>query len=263
MKFETFLTHVERIAPPELAEEWDHSGIQIYGGADEINRVLVCLDVTDAVISEAVNERIDLIISHHPFIFDGIYSLDVSEPMGKKIHDLILSNISVYSAHMTYDKGNGGNTVQMARRLGLIGFPLPGRASGEDEDFSVLVTKLEQSIPLNQLISTVQHGLNLSPSEIRLVHGNEEPIIKIGLCAGSGGDYLQQIIDEKCQVYITGDVKYHLAMEAKDAGITLIDPGHFGTEKFFAADFASQLSAYAGPDVTIIQTTNDKNPFST
>lgn len=262
MKFEALMSLLERIAPPDLAEEWDHSGIQIYSGNEQIERVLVCLDVTDQVIREAKEKKVDLIVSHHPFIFDGVYSLDVTDPMGKKIHDVIQSSISVYSAHMTYDKSNNGNTVQMAKRLGLRGFPLPGKASGEDQDFSVLVADLDEPVALNQLMETVQSGLMLQPGEIRLVRSGDGPIVKIGLCAGSGGDYLRQIIDEDCQVFITGDVKYHLAMEAKDAGISLIDPGHFGTEKFFTADFANQLAALAGSDVTIIQTDKDQNPFS-
>jgi GTP cyclohydrolase I len=262
MNFEAFIALLERIAPPELSEDWDHSGIQIYGGANDIERVLLCLDVTDTVISEAKALRVQLIISHHPFIFDGIYSLDATEPMGKKIQELIKSNISVYSAHMTYDKSNAGNTVQMARRIGLSGIPLPGKASGEEQDFSVLICRLDKAIPLNQLIEAVQTGLALVPSEVRLVHGSEEPITAIGLCAGSGGDYLEQIAAEKCQVFITGDVKYHLAMTAKELGITLIDPGHFGTEKFFAEDLAKRLSGAAGPEVTIFQTKNDRNPFT-
>lgn len=263
IQFETFIAMVERIAPPELSEEWDHSGIQISCGSGQVQRVLLCLDVTQPVICEAQELGVDLIISHHPFIFDGIYSLDSNDPMGHKIQDLIQSNISVYSAHMTYDKSNMGNTVQMSKRLGLSGFPLTGKASGEDQDFSVLIASLKVPIQLDELINKIRIGLDLEQSEIRLVHGNAKPIVKIGLCAGSGGEYLEQIVKEECQVFITGDVKYHLAMDAMDAGITIIDPGHFGTEKFFASDFASQLAIYAGPDVSIFQSKFDKNPFIT
>jgi len=260
--YETFMEWVERIAPPELAEEWDHSGIQIHCGVDPVRRVLLCLDITDAVISEAKEVAVDMIISHHPFIFDGIYSLDITDPIGKKIQELIKSNISVYSAHMTYDKSNTGNTVHMARRLGIPGFPLSGKASGEDEDFSVLVATLKEPLLLEKLVVTIREGLELNDNEIRLVIANQQPISKVGLCAGSGGDYLQQMIEEGCQVFITGDVKYHLALSAKEAGITLIDPGHFGTEKFFAPDFAKQLSAFAGSKVEILVTKFDQNPFT-
>jgi dinuclear metal center YbgI/SA1388 family protein len=260
--YETFMEWVERIAPHELAEEWDHSGFQIHCGEESIERVLLCLDVTDATIREAKELSVDMIISHHPLIFDGIYSLNFSDPMGKKIQELIKSNISLYSAHMTYDKSNTGNTVQMAERLGLSGFPLSGKASGEDEDFSVLVAQLKRPLSLDQLVEAVRTGLKVEANEIRLVISNQLPITKVGLCAGSGGDYLQQMIQEECQVYITGDVKYHLAMDAKESGITLIDPGHFGTEKFFASDFEKQLSALAGSDVEILISKFDLNPFT-
>lgn len=261
--YETFMEWVERIAPPELAEEWDHSGIQIHCDNKSVQRVLLCLDVTDAVINEAKGLGVDIIISHHPLIFDGIFSLDTTNPMGMKIQKLVKSNISVYSAHMTYDKSNRGNTVQMAERLALSGFPLKGKASGEDEDFSVLVAQLKEPInKLDQLVEHVRAGLELNDDEIRLVTANSEPVLKVGLCAGSGGDYLQLMIDEKCQVFITGDVKYHLAIAAKEAGITLIDPGHFGSEKFFAPDFAKQLSAIAGSEIEIFVSKFDLNPFT-
>jgi len=218
--------------------------------------------VTEAIIREAKALRVDMIISHHPFIFDGIYSLDIADPMGRKIQELIKSNISVYAAHMTYDKSNNGNTVQMARRLGLFGFPLSGKASGEDQDFSVLLAQLKEPMALNQLVETVRAGLELEANAIRLVIANQQPINKVGLCAGSGGDYLPQMIEENCQVFITGDVKYHLALEAKESGITLIDPGHFGSEKFFASDFAKQLSTLAGSEVEIFVSKYDQNPFT-
>jgi dinuclear metal center YbgI/SA1388 family protein len=253
---------VERIAPPDLAEEWDHSGIQIHCPVKNIEKVLLCLDVTENVIAEAKSQGVEMIISHHPFMFDGIYTLDVSTPMGRKIQELIQAGISVYSAHLTYDKSNGGNTVQMAGRLGLNGFPLPGKASGEDQDFSVLVAELDLPSTLGQLTDLVCNGLALDEKEIRIVAANEEPIRKVGLCAGSGGDFLEQIIAQGCQAYVTGDVKYHLAIEAKEAGLSLIDPGHFGSEKFFSEDFGRQLSELAGKSVIIYKSKFDINPFT-
>jgi GTP cyclohydrolase I len=262
MKYKIFMGIVEKIAPPKLAEEWDHSGIQIHCENQGIERVLLCLDVTKATIKEAQELNVDMIISHHPFIFDGIYSLDVTDPMGMKIQELVKSNISVYAAHTTYDKSNGGNTVMMGKRLGLLGYPLSGKASGEDQDFSVLIAEPKNPLELDELIERVRTGLDLASNEIRLVESHQENIRRIGLCAGSGGEYLKQMIGEKCQVYITGDVKYHMAVEARESGIILLDPGHFGSEKFFAQDFAKQLSTLVGPEVKIVVSKFDVNPFA-
>jgi GTP cyclohydrolase I len=125
-----------------------------------------------------------------------------------------------------------------------------------------LIVELKSQISLEQLIKNVRSGLKLDGNEIRLVIGNRNPITKIGLCAGAGGDYLQMMIDNNCQVFITGDIKYHVAMQAKDAGITLVDPGHFGSEKFFAHDFAKQLSTLVGTEVEIFESKFDQNPFT-
>ena len=136
------LAYVEAIAPPALAEDWDNSGIQINCGNKEIKTVLICLDLTMEVLEEAKAIGAELIISHHPLIFEPMKSIDSRNPNQLKIQKLIQSGISVYSAHMTYDKSPVGNTVMLAQRLGLSGIPLERETNGADGDFSALTAKL-------------------------------------------------------------------------------------------------------------------------
>jgi len=256
------LAYVEAIAPPALAEDWDNSGIQINCGNKEIKTVLICLDLTMEVLEEAKAIGAELIISHHPLIFEPMKSIDSRNPNQLKIQKLIQSGISVYSAHMTYDKSPVGNTVMLAQRLGLSGIPLERETNGADGDFSALTAKLNPPMTLDAICRLVSERLETLGDEIGLVRGSDKSVAKIGLCAGSGGELLQDFIAEGCTALITGDIKYHIALVAKEAGVSIIDAGHFATEKHFAGDFAKRLSELAGSAIDIHISNRNINPFS-
>lgn len=263
MRLDELLKHIETIAPRDLAEDWDNSGVQINCGDKEIRKVLTCLDVSWEVVSEAHALGADLIVSHHPLIFEPMKSIDDQNPNHKKIIALIQAGISVYSAHMTYDKSANGNTVMLAQRLGISGIPLPDKRIGETLDYSVLTANLHPSMELGDLCRLTSERLDVPTHELRLVQGGDAPIEKIALCAGSGGDFLTDIIQEGCTAFITGDVKYHTALAALDAGVSLIDAGHFFTEKHFASDFARCLSLLIGDALEIHISNANHNPFAT
>ncbi len=261
MEYKEFIHRIEAIAPPELAEPWDNSGIQIYSGKENVQKILVCLDVTEPTLKEAIGIGADMIVSHHPLIFDSMKSIDADSVLGNKIHELIQAGISVYSAHMTYDKGSFGNTVMMGKRLGIKGRPIHGMTPDARMDCSVLMAEPDAPIATDALCRLISDRLAIPNEELRLVMGNKGFASKIALCAGSGGDYWKDLVALGCDTYITGDVKYHMALDAKEAGMTLIDPGHFGTEKHFAQDFAKTLSGLVDDNLEIHISSNDVNPF--
>ena len=104
MRIDDFIKEVERIAPLELQEEWDNSGIQIRASNGEIRRVLVALEINDGVIDEAIGAGADLILTHHPLIFGSLKKIDGNDITGNHIVKLIKRGISVYSTHTPFDK---------------------------------------------------------------------------------------------------------------------------------------------------------------
>lgn len=110
---------IEEFAPLHLAESWDNPGLILGSYDQEIRRVMVCLDVTSKVVDECVKNKIDLIISHHPFIFKGLKRINNDDSKGKAIYNLIKNNISVYSAHTNLDFTFGGINEQLAELLCL------------------------------------------------------------------------------------------------------------------------------------------------
>jgi dinuclear metal center YbgI/SA1388 family protein len=119
IKFSDIINFMEEIAPIQLAESWDNAGV-IVGSQDAIiEKVMVCLDVTSKVVKDAVERKVDLIISHHPFIFKGLKSINLDTPQGNAIHCIIANGISVYSAHTNYDYAPKGVNHQLAEKLEL------------------------------------------------------------------------------------------------------------------------------------------------
>jgi len=107
-------------APPGLAAEWDNVGLLLGDGAAEVRRLLTCLTVTPAVVAEAVEERADLIVSHHPILFRGAKRLSTDTSEGRLLWPLARAGIAVYSPHTAFDNTLGGINDLLARRLGVV-----------------------------------------------------------------------------------------------------------------------------------------------
>jgi dinuclear metal center YbgI/SA1388 family protein len=120
-KCRTIINLIEGVAPTHLAESWDNVGLQIGNLDGEVHKVMVCLEVTDAVIVEAIEKKVDMIITHHPLIFKAIKSICASDPIGKMLHKLIRNDIILYCAHTNLDTAIGGTNDVVAQALNLEG----------------------------------------------------------------------------------------------------------------------------------------------
>ncbi|MBQ9518449.1 MAG: Nif3-like dinuclear metal center hexameric protein [Firmicutes bacterium] len=218
---------VEKLAPPELAEHWDNVGLLIGDEKKPCKRVLFALDAIDAVIDEAIEEKADMIVTHHPIIFKGVSSVNTKTALGRRIIKLVKNDIAVYCAHTSLDIAAGGtndilaDTLKLKNKEGLI--PL-------ENGFMGRTGSLDTPVSLREFTQNVIETLGMPSVNVT---GDENTVIKkIGLCTGSGADRDFMLAAKKagCDVYITGDVKYHDAQFADDIGICLIDATHFYTE---------------------------------
>src|SRR5580692_7102332 len=119
MKLQTLLAQLAPIAPLELAAEWDNVGLLLGDPETDVRRVLTCLTVTPEVVAEATDERADLIIAHHPILFNGVKQLTAAGAEGRMVLTLARFNVAVYSAHTAYDNASGGINEQIATHLQL------------------------------------------------------------------------------------------------------------------------------------------------
>ena len=250
---------IEEICPPDTQDEWDNSGVQIEVGgiSSECEKVLVALEITDDVISEAAKEGADLIVTHHPLIFGKIASISSDDVTGRYIERLIKEGISCYSYHTPFDKMDGGNNDDLAGILGLEGV----EKTEADEGEYLRKGKLPKEMSFPDVIKLCSEKLGMESCRFRAVGDPGETVKSVVLCTGSGGGFMKEAYDAGADLYITGDVKYHDAMLAKALGLLVLDIGHYGSEKIFVENMASLIEGFKGPEV--VRSGVDIDPFIT
>lgn len=208
-------------APLELQMDFDNSGFLLGHGDQPVSRSLLSLDVTDAVIEEAIREKADLIVSHHPLIFHPLRSVTDDTPEGRRILRLIENGISVISMHTNLDIADGGvNDVLMAT-LGIQ------TESALDEEGCGRVGVLDAMLSMQEFLPRVKEALRCSG--LRYVDAGKR-VYRVAVMGGSGADSIDRAAALGCDTYVTADIKYHQFQRALDLGLNLIDADHFNTE---------------------------------
>lgn len=233
---------IEKTVPSGLQEEWDNSGLLIGFEDKEVKTILTCLEIDDKVLDEAKKIGADMIITHHPLIFGGISSFNAANYKDAIIMDIISSGISVYSCHTPFDKVKGGNNDIL---MALLGLESVRNLSGQDivsaakmmdrhEEADIgRIGELKETMVFRDVIGYIADKLDLSIRQIHAAGDLDKKISKIGCCSGAGSDLALMAAGAGCQLFITGDVKYHEAQDVVQSGMCIIDAGHYGTEKFF------------------------------
>lgn len=207
--------------PFETQESWDNSGLLIYSGI-ESDSVLVCLDVTADVVEKAIEMGTKIIVSHHPVIFSGlkeIYSGDV-------VYSLIKNDISVISAHTNFDKYQFGTCYDIANRLGLDIVP------DDSFDFGIIAE--------TDGISVQEFGWKcksvFGSASVTMPHNR---INTVFICAGSGSDMKNEVIESGADCYLCGECKYHDMLDLAAEGISVVTLGHDNSEKLSVETIAN------------------------
>ncbi|WP_053957546.1 Nif3-like dinuclear metal center hexameric protein [Inediibacterium massiliense] len=368
-KIKNIIRIMEDIAPSYLAESWDNIGLQIGDYEKEVNKILVCLEVTQSIIDEGIQKNIDMIVCHHPLIFKPIKRIRRDDPIQSMIHKLIKHDISLYCAHTNLDVAKGGTSDVLAQSLNLVGvvplvktheekylklvvyvpkdyvekvgevmctygaghvgnyshctfrsegigtfMPLGGTnpfigSQGniekvcehrlesivskkdlhkiienmikahpyEEVAYDIIplenkihyeglgrVGQLEKNMTLSMLCKTIKEKLNMKT--IKFIGNPQKEIKKVGLCTGSGAEFIDDAYKVSCDCYITGDVKYHDAQYANELGMAVIDAGHFETENIICRPLFETLKDHMQMNqynVEILLSDEDINPFKT
>jgi dinuclear metal center YbgI/SA1388 family protein len=225
MKISEITRCIENIAPLHIQESYDNCGLLIGRSDDEVHKILLCVDVSDEVLQEAIAEHCDLIISHHPMIFFGVKKIDSNS----LIYQAIQNKIAIYAAHTNLDAANFGVSTILGEKLGLQNLQML-RKHSVDEHFGWGAVG-EFAIPLSEIdfldllkkvcvIPVVRHSI--------LQH---KPIKTVALCGGAGGKLLSDAVALNADAYVTADLKYH-EFYPTNTPILLVDAGHFETEQF-------------------------------
>ncbi|MDO4356986.1 MAG: Nif3-like dinuclear metal center hexameric protein [Clostridia bacterium] len=207
------------MAPQELAEEWDNVGL-LAGHPDRpVTKVLCALDLTAAVLDEALREGAELIVTHHPILFRGRKNLREDDPEGALLARLVRSEISMIAMHTNFDSASPGVNDALAAALGLtdVQAPAPFLRVGE-----MAQTTLEA---LTQLTASRLRAV------VRTYGDPKAPVHRVAVLGGAGGNYYRDATAAGAQAFITGEIGYHVAMSAVDEGLCILEAGHDCTER--------------------------------
>lgn len=228
IKAENIIEFLDKVAPEKTACSWDNVGVMVGDRKKDIKKVLVALDCSLEVIKEGIEKNVDMIVTHHPFIFKPIKNLDYSNPLARKISLLIKNDILVYSAHTNLDMADFGTNDTLAKKIGLKN--VEGLIPMGESTYMGKVGELEKEVKFSDFIDFIKNVLG---SEHIVFNGKfNESVKKVGICTGAGADFefMSKAKSMGCDVFITGDVGYHNAQIAEDLEIKLIDGTHYLTE---------------------------------
>jgi dinuclear metal center YbgI/SA1388 family protein len=357
-----FAAYLERFAPCASAAEWDNVGLLLGDPTALVERVMTCLTITPDVVEEAVRERVNLIVSHHPVLFRGAKKLTATTPDGKVVLPLVRAGIAVYSPHTAFDNCRGGINDSLCAALGVrdavplrpreaarqcklvvfvpdsdlakvsdavfaagagtIGnynecsFRLAGKGTffgtdsaspavgqkGRRED--VDEWRLEVVVP-DRLVAPVVAAMRkahsyeepafdvyplrpgtgggegrvgnlaepttlgelanrakreLKAASVQVVGDLSRSVRKVAVACGAAGEYLVDSIRSNADVFLTGELRFHDAVAARDAGIGVILPGHYATERPAVELLAARLGA-EWPGVVVWPSRVERDPL--
>ena len=285
MNLKEIKSFLEGMAPLAVQESWDNSGLQIGCSDKDIHKVMVCLDLTEAVLDEAEAIGADLVISHHPLIFKGLKSISGSTYQERCVRKAILSDIAVYSAHTSLDNILGGVNHKIASLLGLsslrwldsgesaegcdekcggaaeksCGEGAEGKCGGADAvaraSGSGLIGELKEPVAAAEFLHTVKtifdvKALKHSPLS------STTTIRSVALCGGAGAFLLPQAVAKGADCFISGEFHYH---DYFDPGTLLIELGHYESEQF-TQDLLKESLERAFPGLEVVKTSINTNP---
>ncbi|WP_295163072.1 Nif3-like dinuclear metal center hexameric protein [Selenomonas sp. F0473] len=240
---QVIMNALDHLAPRSLAEDWDNPGLLVGSFAQKVSRIMVALDVDDAVVDEAIERKADMIVAHHPAIFHGMKQLRTDLPLGRRLAKLVTHHIAVAAAHTNLDIARGGVNDVLAARLGLeklSAFVVTGESDGEVESLGRIGT-LPAPVSIEDFAGHVKTSLHVS--HVRLAAAANRPVRRVAVCGGAGAEFIDKAAIRGADVYVTGDVKYHEAQRAVELGMHVVDAGHFGTEFPVVSVLAEHLRA--------------------
>ena len=238
---------MEAWAPSHLAEGYDNVGLIIGDPKQPVTKVLVALDATNAVVEEAVLGGYDCIITHHPLIFTPIKQIVTTNGIGRKVLTLAKNSISLFCAHTNLDKAYGGVNDCLVKKLGAKNVvPLETAKGNADTNqfFGIgYVWTLDKEIKFEDLAQHAKNVLQL-PS-VRCCGDLNKKVSKVAICCGSGMSFSNLAMQAKCDVLITGDVKYNDALTLHDDGLFTIDITHYFSEVAIVDAIVDKLRKHA------------------
>jgi dinuclear metal center YbgI/SA1388 family protein len=260
------------IAPTRLAEAWDNVGLQVGQTDWPVKTIWIALDPSPDVVLAACQKDIDLLITHHPLIFNPLRSVDFGSAPGNSIRMAAQKQLAIFAAHTNLDSAAGGLNDALALKIGLSNLNILDNIedSGDitpvqppDENWGLgRIGDLAKSQDLRSFALDIKKKLGLT--SVKVAGDFSLTIARAAVCTGSGSSLMKAFLAADAQAFISGDLRYHDAKDAQTAGKGLIDIGHFASEHLTVDVVSRKLTRLLKEknlDVTVKACRLEKDPF--
>ena len=238
--------YLDSIAPFNTAEEWDNCGLTVGSFNKDVKKIYIALDVTNDVLEDAISFGADLVITHHPMIFNPISQITDDGIVYKAVK----SGMSFIASHTCLDKAEGGVNTCLANKVGIKNIKTAGNDAflkyGEIEPCTAEEFAKKIKSALGGMISFTDSG---------------KTIKTVALCSGGGGDLVAEAKNIGADAFLTGEAKHHEYLYSKDFGISMFVAGHFETENVVCEYLYNSLKEKFGNEIEI-KVSDLKNPVN-
>ncbi|AEA34208.1 Nif3-like dinuclear metal center hexameric protein [Hippea maritima] len=224
MEVTRLIDYLEAYFPLSLQEGWDNSGLQISPQESSIKGVLLSLDVNSQTINEAIKLGCNLIVSHHPLLFSSTKKIFNDFYPYNVLYKAIQKGIGVYAFHTNLDIAEGGLNDYLCNLLELKDIEII------ENKRPLRIGRLNRGLDFEVFVDYVKE--KLSCDAIKYIKANDRLIKRVAVCSGSCMELVYEILDLDFDVFLSGDLKHHTAIFAKESGINVVDATHYHTEKF-------------------------------
>lgn len=250
MKANKIIEIIETMCPERLAYPWDNVGLLCGDGEKEVKKIFVTLDTNLTTVKEAVSRGADMIVSHHPILMGGIKRIDYSAPTGQMLRLLIENNIVLFAAHTNMDTARGGINDRLAEMFSLADVKILDRHTDDPAAGLGRYGRLKSPITFGEFVKMCGEILN---TPLRAAGDFDKMITVAAVASGSCSEIIPLAREKGADVIITGDMKYHNMIDMTEAGMCVVDAGHYPTEICVMDIFAELLK---NTDAEIIKSEN-------
>ena len=251
---------MDTIAPPELSESWDNTGLLLGDRSNSLQCLMTCLTLSEDVADEAISGNASMVITHHPLPFKPLSTVTTDTTTGKIVWELCRAGVAVYSPHTAWDSCETGINAQLAEAIGL-GSTAPllpsesnlGAGTGRVGDLATPQNLAQVAKRLGSLPGFRPRGVEPGAK------GSESEFRRVAIGCGSAGGLLPAAAENGAELFVTGEATYHTCLEAKALGMGLLLLGHFASEAFAMVRLAETLSQ-TFPDVEVWSSKNEFDP---
>lgn len=248
---------IENFAPTSLQESYDNAGLQVGDPESMVTAVMLCLDVNEDVLNEALKRECNLIVSHHPLIFRGLKQLTGADTTQRLVMQALEKKIAVYSAHTNLDSVWDGVSHEIARRLKIKDVEVLEPQPGNPRAGLGVVGNITP-LPKIEFLRKVKETFHVNA----LRYSAQSPALvvrRVAVCGGAGASLIKAAVDAGADILVTGDVKYH-DFTSFGPEIIIADIGHYESE-LCSREILSRVIRHKYPDLPVYFSDSESNPI--